>query len=97
MLFSSVFLLGMIDFYKLLLYFQLPHFFAAWGIVTINVVQHDGCEIIPEGEPCSGPQVTEFNAARNLTGRAINFWTMNNGYHTAHHLVGSRVSHFTLF
>ena len=53
----------------------LPHNFAAWGIVGINFVQHDGCD--PEHP---------YNHSRNLVGPWMNFWCFNNGYHGLHHL-----------
>lgn len=28
----------------------------------------------------------KYNMARNFTGKWLNFWAMNNGYHTVHHL-----------
>jgi len=30
---------------KFLLYVWLPHFFAQWGIVSMNMLQHDGCDV----------------------------------------------------
>jgi fatty acid desaturase len=53
----------------------LPHNFAAWGIVGINFVQHDGCD---ENHP--------YNHSRNLVGSWMNWWFFNNGYHGLHHL-----------
>jgi fatty acid desaturase len=53
----------------------LPHNFAAWGIVGINFVQHDGCD--PEHP---------YNHSRNLVGPWMNFFCFNNGYHGLHHL-----------
>lgn len=52
----------------------IPHLFAAWGIVGINFVQHDGCD--PDHP---------YNHSRNLVGDWMNFWFLNNGYHTIHH------------
>merc|ERR1711988_1061483 len=40
------------DWKRFLLFFWIPHFFAQWGIVSINVRQHDGCE--PEDEDGGG-------------------------------------------
>lgn len=58
-----------------LLYVVLPHLFGQWGILAINHVQHDGCD-----------HASEYNHSRNFTGRWLNWWVFNNGYHTAHHL-----------
>src|SRR5690606_19034545 len=51
------------------------HQYAAWGIVTMNVLQHDGCD-----------ERSEWNHSRNFVGRLVNFWTFNNGFHTIHHM-----------
>lgn len=67
-----------LDPWKYFLYLYLPHLVAQWGIVTINVPQHDGCESPPIGE-------TTPNSARNFTGAFLNWFTCNNGYHTIHH------------
>jgi fatty acid desaturase len=64
-----------IDWKKFLLYVFLPHKYAAWGIITMNLLQHDGCD-----------ERTEWNHSRNFVGKLVNFWTYNNGYHTIHHM-----------
>jgi fatty acid desaturase len=51
-----------------------PWLFAQWVIVTINLLQHQGCDF-----------TSEYNHSRNLTGRFLNWLLLNNGYHTAHH------------
>ena len=33
-----------IDWQRAIFYVFIPHAFAAWGIVGINFVQHDGCD-----------------------------------------------------
>lgn len=73
------------DWQKCLLYYYVPHMFAQWGIVSINVIQHDGCDVVPAGEATSGHKVSNMNLSRNLTGWALNYFTMNNGYHSIHH------------
>lgn len=60
---------------KFALYWFLPHFFAAWGIISINFLQHDGCD---EDHP--------YNHSRNFVGRAFNWFHFNNGYHGIHHM-----------
>jgi fatty acid desaturase len=52
----------------------IPHLWANWGIVTVNYLQHDGCD---EHHPA--------NHSRNFVGRLFNRLTFNNGYHAAHH------------
>jgi len=63
-----------IDWKSAILYVFIPHAYAAWGIVGINFVQHDGCD--KEG----------INLARNFDGKLINWVLFNNGYHSIHHL-----------
>jgi fatty acid desaturase len=64
-----------LDWKKFLLYVLLPHQYAAWGIITMNFLQHDGCD-----------QNTEYNHSRNFIGKFVNWWTYNNGFHSIHHL-----------
>ena len=81
-IFTNLFLLYLNP-YKFLLLFYIPHLFAQWFIVSINMIQHDGCDIIDYNikEP-----IKHINTARNLTGSIINYLTFNNGYHMMHHL-----------
>ncbi len=58
-----------------LVYIVGPWLYGQWGIIAINHVQHHGCD-----HDC------RYNHTRNFTGRWLNWWTFNNGYHTAHHL-----------
>lgn len=58
-----------------LLYGFIPHLFSSWGIIGINFVQHDGCD-----------HEHPVNHSRNFTGRLVNWWTFNNGYHGIHHM-----------
>lgn len=51
-----------------------PHIYAAWGIVSTNVWQHDGCD-----------QEHKYNHSRSFNGGLLNFFLFNNGYHGAHH------------
>ena len=57
-----------------LLALGVPYLIGQWGILAINFVQHDGCD--PD---------SEYNHSRNFTGRWLNWWVLNNGFHTAHH------------
>lgn len=52
----------------------LPHQYAAWGIMAMNMIQHDGCD---EG--------SEYNHSRNFVGPIVNFFCFNNGFHSVHH------------
>ena len=58
-----------------LIYIGLPWVFGQWGIVTINLLQHQHCE-----------HSSLYDHSRNITGRFINWLFLNNGFHTAHHL-----------
>lgn len=62
---------------KFMAYVWLPHIFAQWAIVTMNLLQHDGCET---DEACI------LNGSRNFIGPITNYLTFNNGYHTIHHI-----------
>ncbi len=73
--FGTSALLLLLDWRKFLLYWMLPHLYAAWGIVTMNYLQHDGAD-----------ENSEWNHSRNFVGRLVNWWTFNNGYHTLHHM-----------
>jgi fatty acid desaturase len=67
-------LLGL-DWQRFVVLVFLPHKFAAWGIVTMNMIQHDGCDAD-----------RELGRSRNFVGRALNYFVFNNGYHTIHHM-----------
>jgi len=58
-----------------LLYFGLPWLFGQWGIVTINLLQHQDCD-----------HGSAYDHSRNVTGAVANWLFLNNGFHTAHHL-----------
>lgn len=72
---GSTVLLFLIDWKAALLYWLLPHLWAAWGIIAINYLQHDGCN--PD---------SPFNHSRNFTGRFFGWWTFDNGFHGIHHM-----------
>lgn len=63
-----------VDFRKALLYIFVPHLFAVWGITTVNLFQHDGCD-----------EDDRYNHSRNFVGRVFNWFTFNNGFHGIHH------------
>jgi fatty acid desaturase len=67
-------LLFAIDWRKALVFVLLPHLWALYGITTVNLLQHDGCD---EDHP--------LNHSRNFVGRLFNWLTFNNGFHGAHH------------
>ncbi|MDQ3032010.1 MAG: fatty acid desaturase [Myxococcota bacterium] len=61
--------------YRFLIFVLIPHQYAVWGIAGINFVQHDGCE-----------PFHEHNHSRNFTGKVVNWFTFNNGFHGIHHM-----------
>jgi fatty acid desaturase len=60
---------------KFILFVLIPHQYAAWGIMGVNFIQHEGAD----GEH-------PYNHSRNFTGALTNFFTFNNGYHGIHHM-----------
>lgn len=64
-----------LDWQKFLVFIVIPHQYAAWGIMGINFVQHDGCD----GDH-------PYNHSRNFVGKVVNWFTFNNGYHGMHHM-----------
>jgi fatty acid desaturase len=76
---ATVYVVWLLTFLRLdpvnwLLTIVLPHQYAAWGIMAMNMFQHDGCD-----------ERSEWNHSRNFVGPVINFFCFNNGYHTIHH------------
>lgn len=62
------------DFWTALFFIVMPQLWGARGILRINLIQHDGCDVR-----------SEWNHSRNFVGRAFNWIMCNNGYHTIHH------------
>jgi fatty acid desaturase len=72
--FGLTLLLMVFDFWTTLFFIVLPQLWGARGILRINLIQHDRCDI-----------ASEWNHSRNFVGRAFNWIMCNNGYHTIHH------------
>lgn len=53
---------------KFLLYVWLPHFFAQWGIVSMNMLQHDGCDVNVDldSRSCHSPVTTPVPHTHSL-------------------------------
>jgi fatty acid desaturase len=68
-------MLTALDWRRALLFVWIPHLVANWGIVTINFLQHDGCD---------AQHPTDHS--RNFVGSILNFFAFNNGYHGIHHM-----------
>lgn len=56
------------------LFIWIPHFYALWALMGVNLWQHDGCD--PNHK---------YNHSRTFTGKIMNWFCFNNGYHGAHH------------
>src|SRR6185436_2691639 len=67
--------LTLLDWRSALMFVWVPHLAANYGIVTINFLQHDGCD---ENHP--------VNHSRNFVGGIMNWLCFNNGYHGIHHI-----------
>ncbi len=80
MIFESVVFIGsmgallFLDWKKFIVYVLIPHQYAAWGIITMNLLQHDGCD-----------ENSQYNHSRNFVGKIVNWFAYNNGYHSIHH------------
>jgi len=64
-----------LDWRKWLILTFVPHTFAKYCIISLNILQHDGCD-----------HNSPYNFARNFTGGITNFIFYNNGYHSIHHI-----------
>lgn len=67
--------LVLLDWRRWIWFALLPQFYAKYCILSLNFLQHDGCDMS-----------SKFNFARNFTGQTLNYFCFNNGYHTVHHL-----------
>ena len=65
-----------LSWWKALLYVIVPQIVGRFCIKAINFLQHDGCDYALDG----------LDHSRNFTGRAFNWFFLNNGYHTLHHM-----------
>jgi fatty acid desaturase len=64
-----------IDWRKALLFVVIPHAYAIWGIVSFNLLQHDGCDA-----------ESPYDHSRNFMSAFVNWWSFNSGYHGVHHM-----------
>jgi fatty acid desaturase len=64
-----------IDWKRFIFFVLIPHQYAAWGIMGVNFIQHEGCD----GDH-------PYNHSRNFVGGLTNWFTFNNGYHGIHHM-----------
>jgi fatty acid desaturase len=73
--YGFIVLLLLLDWRSTLMYCFGPWVFGQWFLVTINLLQHQDCEVD-----------SRINHSRNITGSVTNWLLLNNGYHTAHHM-----------
>lgn len=64
-----------IDWKKALLYVVIPQQVSLFTVLIFNYIQH-----------IHSDEESEFNHSRNMTGRLLNFFLLNNGLHTVHHM-----------
>ncbi len=64
-----------IDWKRFIFFVVIPHQYAAWGIMGVNFIQHEGCD----GDH-------PYNHSRNFVGPLMNWFTFNNGFHGIHHM-----------
>ncbi|MBK6265499.1 fatty acid desaturase [Marivirga sp. S37H4] len=68
------FVMLILKFEATILYIILPHLLGQLVLVSFNYFQHADCD-----------PLSEYDHSRNFTGKFINFFNFNNGFHTAHH------------
>lgn len=84
-------LLLYLNFGRGMLTWLLPNMIGVDWIITMNMLQHDGCDDIVLGKHRG--KECEINSGRNFTGPIINWITCNNGYHQIHHMYSN--THWT--
>lgn len=72
---SILLFLLFVDWKSTLLHLVLPWLAAQLCLVGVNLLQHQDCDMD-----------SEYDHSRNLTGPLANWFLLNNGFHTAHHL-----------
>lgn len=64
-----------LDWRKALLFVFIPQQISLNTVLIFNYIQHIHAD-----------EETQYNNSRNVTGGMVNFWLLNNGFHTVHHL-----------
>ncbi|MGV3619743.1 MAG: fatty acid desaturase family protein [Archangium sp.] len=62
------------DFWPALFFVVVPQLWGARWFLRVNIIQHDGCDV-----------ESEFDHSRNFGSALTNWFSVNAGYHTAHH------------
>ncbi|KAI5460519.1 fatty acid desaturase-domain-containing protein [Mariannaea sp. PMI_226] len=73
--FGATAVLILLDWRRWIWFALIPQFYAKYCILSLNMLQHDGCDI-----------TSKYNFARNFTDPLLNYLAFNNGFHTIHHL-----------
>lgn len=68
-----------VDPHKWLFVFFLPQLFGKYMIISLNTLQHDGCD-----------ENSKYNHSRNFVDPWLNYFCFNNGYHGIHHMYPGR-------
>ena len=71
--------LASIDPYKWMFVFFVPQLFGKYMIISLNTLQHDGCD-----------ENSKYNHSRNFVDPWLNYFCFNNGYHGIHHMYPGR-------
>ena len=62
------------DFWTVLFFVLVPQLWGARWFLRVNLIQHDACDT-----------ESEIDHSRNFGGKLLNWFSVNAGYHTAHH------------
>ncbi|KAI1126480.1 fatty acid desaturase-domain-containing protein [Nemania abortiva] len=73
--FGTMAVLILLDWRRWIWFALIPQFYAKYCILSLNMLQHDGCDV-----------TSKYNFARNFTDPLLNYLLFNNGFHTIHHL-----------
>jgi beta-carotene hydroxylase len=65
----------LLDWRKAIYYVIIPQQLSLFTVLIFNYLQHIHAD-----------EESEFNHSRNITGKVLNFFLLNNGLHTAHHI-----------
>lgn len=73
--YATLLILLIADWRATTLFLILPWICAQLALVGVNLLQHQDCD-----------STSDYDHSRNITGKMGNFFLLNNGYHTAHHV-----------
>jgi fatty acid desaturase len=62
------------DFWTVLFFVLVPQLWGARWFLRVNIIQHDACDVN-----------SDMDHSRNFGGKLLNWFSVNAGYHTAHH------------